>query len=274
MYKKNKYEIDIEYNGYVRTKNNLSGNIKFSKTIKIQANSEAEAYIIALSISESSSFKIKDNYDNSSFNMDFDKDEIIRDDTERIISKPYRKFYSYRNYIKDFNESFYFMLLINKKDLKEIRKNLFKNKEYQISEEDIWNFLDNKYFLPKKIRFDVKELDLKKIKPETYFKKNINYFPTLSYYSNEINFLSNTNLLLNSIINNEPLLLEEKEIENKISNRKIKQLEKKSLNNKKNKFKKILQESKIDFINILKNKLKDVDLEEFVDKFHLSIVEK
>lgn len=273
MYKRNLYEINITKKGYVRTNNGLSGNIEFFYKQKVEANSFEEASAVAKYILNDS-LAIEDNFINASFFMDFQNDEIIRDDTEIIISEPERLFYSYRNFINDFNKKLSFLLLINNKDKKEIRKNLYIQKKFIISKSDIWTFLDNKYFLPNKIRFNVPILNLNKIRPETYFKQNIKILPEFSYYNNLINSSKELIDFLNSIINNYNINLEKKEVINSISNNKKKKLEKS--NNKKREilFENILKESKLNFIKEINEKIKENNLEEYIDKFYISIIKK
>ena len=265
---KNIYKIFISYQGYVRTKKDLTGNILFEEEFTINANSEEEA----LEKIEKNG-KTEKTYKYSSFNMDFDEDEIIRDDTEEKITIDLI-YFSYKNFIRQFEGSYSFLLNLSKKDIKNIRKEFYKTKNYELREEEIkqeiWFYLDKKYFFPKKIRFNVKELNLNQILPETYFNKTL-IIPELTFYENKINSFSDLISLLNNIINDRNIELIPKEINKELSNNAKRKLEKQKESNKKNKLENLIKKHKNEYIKDLKEKLKDAGLEEYENNFYLDI---
>lgn len=271
---KNTYLIRIKNEGYIRTKNNISGYVSFYEELIIKANSHVNAIKLA---KKESIGKTKETFSSKEIEIDFDNDEIIRDDTEELIEVELI-YFSYKNYIKYFNDNFIFILNISNKDKKEIRKSYYKNKIYEINEErlnkDIWNYLDRKYFLPNKIRFNVKELNLNQITPETYFKKTM-IIPELTFYLNKFkNNISNVIAFLNDIINKKEIYLIEREIEHTISNNKLKRIEKNKENNKKAKIEELIKINKNKFIQELKNQLKENGFEDIGFYLNIKIKEK
>ena len=172
----NKYEVKITHSGYIRTNNNLSGHAWFEQNFKIKANSEEEARDIANSEYLGNCFET---FKNADFNFDFKNDSICRDDTFKKIDIELVEL-SMESSITFFEESYFnnFPIKINEEDKKEIVQNLYNQFKEEIFNfdfnTDIWNFIDNKYFLGN-VRLSIHELNLKNIMPETYFKKQTNF---------------------------------------------------------------------------------------------------
>ena len=172
----NKYEVKITRSGYIRTNSNLSGHASFEQNFKIKANSEEEARDIANSEYLGNCFKT---FQNSDFNFDWKNDSICRDDTFKKIDIELVEL-SMESSITFFEESYFnnFPIKINEEDKKDIVQNLYNQFKEEIFNfdfnTDIWNFIDNKYFLGN-VRLSIPELNLKNIMPETYFKKQTNF---------------------------------------------------------------------------------------------------
>lgn len=253
----NIYEVTINHSGYVRTKNDLTGNIEFEESFEIKGLYPSD---VSLKIKDLEIGKNVTTYVKSDFDMDFLNDEIIRDDTFETISMDI-KHHSYYFFIKTF-ETFFnkFPLKISNKDKKQIRKNLFKTRNiedisFDSFNNEVWNFLDNKYFLPNKIRFNVKNINLNGIKVETLFNKFLSLieFTEFSFYKNEVKGFSNLIKILNKVINKEDnQLIQKEEIE-------IKNKTKTKTN--KNKVENIIKIKKIDYIKDLKKTLSKNNIE-------------
>ena len=172
----NKYEVKITRSGYIRTNNNLSGHASFEQNFKIKANSEEEASDLANSEYLGNCFET---FKNADFSFDWKNDSICRDDTFKKIDIELVEL-SIESSIDFFEESYFnnFPIKINEEDKKEIVQNLYNQFKEEIFNFDfnidIWNFIDNKYFLGN-IRLSIPELNLKNIMPETYFKKQTNF---------------------------------------------------------------------------------------------------
>ena len=199
----NKYEVKITCSGYIRTNNNLSGHAWFEQDFKIKANSEEEARDIANSEYLGNCFET---FQNAGFNFDWKNDSICRDDTFKEIDIELVEL-SMESCIKIFEEDYFskFPIKINEEDKKEIIQNLYEQILIYDITSDIWDFIDDKYFLGN-VRLSIPELNLKNIMPETYFKKDTNFNILVngeSYNHKELIELLNNTISLKKIEDND-----------------------------------------------------------------------
>jgi hypothetical protein len=178
----NKYEIIINQEGYIRMDSSESGYISCSETTLVESTDELEAKNIALG-----KYKgiCSETLNKSDFNVDFNKEEIVRDDTftsysSQLIYITDKNFYDY--VYNSINGNF--PLNLNEKDFKPFLQSLKNENEsttdtylklslnsYEYLVSQYWIYIEKKYFYKLGIKFSIPKLNLNKIKTATLFDK-------------------------------------------------------------------------------------------------------
>lgn len=280
-----KYSVSIIYSGYVRT-NVDSGNLRFKEEFIIETNDKDTLKEL---ISKKETGLIKENFEDSNFNFNFDTDEIIRNDMSKEITTELIE-------IDDDVKYYHLKLILNEKFPLEVVdfdkffiriKNKINEKNYRNSNmffNDYWDYLDEIYFLSNKIRLSIKELNLNGIRPQTYFDKfeinknhqnhnkmmdrYVSYPILLTYYDYEFN-LNELVTFLNNFIKGSIYIvnLNKRLIDTTIlSNNQIRKIEKTKNLNREKKIEDILKKKKRDFLDDIYNTMKsngiDFDLKD------------